>query len=156
MARSLATTRHWFMTALLEAGWAPAAVFALHLLASRVFLLYSTFPPLDIGMHVLGGAAIAFLAWRASYLASNANAIGTLNRAGLVVIVIGLTCAAAVLWEFAEFLSDRYLGTHAQGSLDDTLSDMLFGILGGAAFAAVAGLRRSQAQLPAPSDEPRR
>jgi di/tricarboxylate transporter len=69
------------------------------------------------------------------------------------VIVLGLTCAATVFWEFAEFLSDRYLGTHAQGALDDTLSDMLFGILGGTAFAAITGVRRSQAQLPAPSNE---
>jgi hypothetical protein len=132
--------RHWSIRALLEAGWAPAAVFVIHLLLSQVVRLYLTFPTSDIVMHLAGGLAIAFFFWRATALASEAGVIGRINRTGLGVVVFGLTCAAAVFWEFAEFLSDRYLGTQAQLGLSDTLGDMLCGIVGGSAFIAAMGL----------------
>jgi len=124
----------WPAAALIEAGWAPLGVFGLHVVASRVLHLYVVYPPADIAMHGLGGIAIAYFFWRAARRASEAGAIGTLNRAGLGVLVFGLTCAAAVFWEFAEYLSDRYMGTKAQLGLEDTLGDMLVGIVGGAAF----------------------
>jgi hypothetical protein len=126
--------RHWIVAGLFEAGWAPAAVFALHVLASRVFFLYALYPSTDIAMHLLGGIAISFFFWRTGALASRAGVIGPFNRAGLVVMTFGLTCAAAVFWEFAEFLSDRYLGTSAQRGLADTLKDMLLGIVGCVVF----------------------
>jgi len=132
--------RRWYITALVEAGWAPAAVFVLHALASRVLRLYVSHPPIDIAMHSLGGIAIAYFFWRAGSLASDAGVIGTLNRTGLSVMVFSLTCAAAVFWEFAEYLSDRYLGTKSQLGLPDTLGDMLFGILGGMVFLAGVNL----------------
>ena len=90
--------RHWFIAALLEAGWAPAAVFVLHVLASRVFFLYVAYPLVDVAMHFLGGIAIAFFFWRASVLAAEACVIGRVNRTGIGVVVFGLTCAAAVFW----------------------------------------------------------
>lgn len=37
---------------------------------------------------------------------------------------------AAVIWEFAEFVSDRYFGTGAQVSVADTMGDLLMGMLG--------------------------
>jgi len=123
--------------ALQQAGWAPATVFALHVLASRVLDLYRIYPPSDIPMHLLGGVAIAFFIWRGGDLAARAGLIGAINRAGLAVMTFGLTCAAAVFWEFAEYASDRYFGTTAQAGLADTLKDMLMGIAGGLAFLTV-------------------
>ena len=133
-AETLRSGAHWLVVALVEAGWAPLGVFGLHVVASRVFFLYVAYPPTDIAMHGLGGMAIAYFFRRAAHRASQAGAIGTLNRAGLGAMVFGLTCAAAVFWEFAEYLSDRYLGTKAQLGLEDTLGDMLVGIVGGGAF----------------------
>ena len=46
---------------------------------------------------------------------------------------------AAVIWELAEFLADRLFDVGALKSLNDTLSDMLFGMLG-AYEAPVASL----------------
>jgi hypothetical protein len=43
-----------------------------------------------------------------------------------------------VVWELAEWVSDRYLGTNAQLWLGDTLLDMLLGLTGGLMFVAVA------------------
>jgi hypothetical protein len=126
--------RHWLVASLFKAGWAPAAVFVLHVLASRVFFLYVAYPATDIAMHFLGGIAISFFFWRAGSLASRAGVIGAVNRVGLGVITFGLTGAAAVFWEFTEYASDRYLGTTAQLGLADTLKDMFFGIAGGVVF----------------------
>jgi hypothetical protein len=128
--------RHWLLSALLQAGWAPAAVFLFHAYASRVLRLYENHPASDIVMHAVGGLVISFFFWRTTSLAVGAGVIGAINRTGLSVIVFGLTCAAAVFWEFGEYLSDRYLGTRAQLGLDDTLGDMLVGIVGGVAFLA--------------------
>jgi len=122
------------VAALVQAGWAPLGVFGLHVVASRVLFLYVAYPPTDVAMHFLGGIAIAYFLWRAAVLASQAGPLGTIGRTGLGVMVFGLTCAAAVFWEFAEYLSDRCLGTKAQLGLEDTLGDMLVGIMGGVAF----------------------
>jgi hypothetical protein len=140
--QNLGNRRHWLTTALLEAGWAPVTVFTLHVLASRVLFLYIAYPPTDIAMHLLGGIAIAYFLWRAGCIALHAGVIGTVNRTGLGVMVFGLTCAAAVVWECAEFLSDRYFGTKAQLGLADTLGDMVVGIVGGVVFLAGVRLRR--------------
>ena len=130
--------RHWLLSALYQAGWAPAALFLFHAYASRLLRLNESHPATDIAMHALGGLAIAFFFWRTASLAGAAGVIGAINRTGLSVMVFGLTCAAAVFWEFGEYLSDRYLGTRAQLGLDDTLGDMLVGIVGGVALLAAA------------------
>ena len=99
-----------------------------------MLFLYVAYPPTDVAMHFLGGIAIAYFLWRAAVLASQAGPLGSIGRTGLGVMVFGLTCAAAVFWEFAEYLSDRCLGTKAQLGLEDTLGDMLVGIMGGLGF----------------------
>ena len=38
---------------------------------------------------------------------------------------------AAVLWEFAEFIFDNVFYLSIQRSLEDTLGDLFFGLLGG-------------------------
>lgn len=126
----------WITLTLRRAAWAPLLVLGLHLVAALALGLYRLWPPTDIPMHFLGGMAIAFFfahAYRA------AEEIGLLGRPAAVlgeVTVCALVGSATVFWEFAEFLSDRYLGSHLQDGLDDTLGDMLVGLLGGAAFLA--------------------
>ena len=126
----------WLSLTLRRAAWAPLLVFGLHVVAARVLGLYRLWPPTDIPMHFLGGMAIAFFfahAYRA------AEELDLLGRPAVVlrgVTVFALVGSATVFWEFAEFLSDRYLGTYLQKGLEDTLGDMLVGILGGVAFLA--------------------
>jgi hypothetical protein len=128
------------------AGWAPIAVFGIHVLFARVFAAYRAWPDLDIPVHFAGGAAIAFFFARAIREAAR---IGILRvRADVAAVcALSLTCTAAVFWEFAEYVSDHNFGTHAQGGLEDTLSDLLMGFLGGAAyvsFAAIASAARAR------------
>lgn len=55
-----------------------------------------------------------------------------------------MSSAPATSWELVEFLSDRLFSTGAQKSLEDTMLDILFGVLGGAAFASVRVSLRSR------------
>lgn len=127
----------WLLQTLRRAAWAPIAVFGLHVVSSYVGL-YGLWPPLDIPMHFLGGVAITYFISHAYRAAAEMDLLGRPAALLYVVTVLALTCSATVFWEFAEFLSDRYLGTHAQKGLADTLGDMLIGILGGLAFLAAA------------------
>ena len=126
----------------LGALWAPLAVLGLHLLSSRVLGLYERWPALDVPMHIAGGAAISYFIQRVLLQASLAGVLRA-ERWLTAALVLSLACTAAVFWEFAEFLADRYLGTHAQGGVPDTLGDIAIGIAGSAAFLGARALLSS-------------
>jgi hypothetical protein len=129
----------WIVQTLRRAGWAPAAVFAAHVVASKGFDAYRHVPHFDVPMHLLGGVAIAYFFHAGSRLGSAAGVLAPYHRLTHGLLVFGLTCATAVFWEFAEFLADRYLGTNMQGGdLNDTLLDLLLGMCGGLALLAAA------------------
>ena len=114
-----------------EGAWAPILVFGLHLLASRVYGWYGPYPDLDIPMHFAGGVAIAWFIHRFAVNAARAGWLAPFHGVTHIVLVLALATSSTVVWEFAEFFSDRYLGTHAQGGLQDTLLDMALGCAGG-------------------------
>lgn len=140
-------------TSLREAGWAPTLVFLLHVVLSRVFGAYIRFPPLDIPMHFFGGLAIAFFFGRSYRAAERLGLLGQPARWLYFVMVPAWATTATVLWEFAEFLSDRYLGTRAQLGLEDTLGDMLLGCLGSLVFLALVAMASRRQALISPSRE---
>ena len=129
---------HWSIEAIRRGGLPAIALFTFHVIASRGFHAYEQFPRLDIPMHFFGGLVIAYFFHRASIAASSHGIIGSFHRVTHSVLVFGLTCAAAVFWEFAEFITDRYFGTRAQLGLDDTLGDMLLGVCGGVTFIIIS------------------
>jgi hypothetical protein len=51
----------------------------------------------------------------------------------------------AVFWEFAEYASDRLQGTHLNLGVEDTLHDLLMGMLGGLAFVVGAAVSSREA-----------
>jgi hypothetical protein len=126
--------RAWVAASLRDAGWAPTLVFLAHVVASDAFGAYERFPPLDIPMHILGGIAISFFIGRSYGAAERLGLLGHPFRWLYFVVVFALATTATVLWEFAEYISDRYFGTHAQLGLRDTLLDMLLGCLGSLFF----------------------
>jgi hypothetical protein len=117
-----------------RAGWAPLVVFLLHVFISRVLNGYILYPPLDIPMHFFGGVAMAYFL-SASFTALPEDAVRVdLRAVAQFVFVVSLTATASTLWEFAEFTSDAFFGTHAQLGLEDTLLDMALGIAGGTSY----------------------
>lgn len=146
----------WLARTLRDAAWAPMLVLAFHLIASKIFDAYSAWPDLDVPMHLIGGIASAYWFHTASLHGSACSVLGPFHRLTHCLLVIGLTCAAAMGWEFAEFLSDRYLGTRMQcGDLNDTLLDMFLGMVGGIAFLTAAWTRgRLKPSIPSPTGLP--
>ena len=119
-----------------RAAWPPALVFAVHVVASLGFHAYARLPSLDLWMHLLGGCAIACCCARALDVLARDHAAVRLDARVQALLVFALTATAAVVWEFAEFASDRAAGTGAQVGLEDTLLDMALGMVGGALYLA--------------------
>jgi hypothetical protein len=143
----------WLVQTMRDAAWAPILVLALHLVASKLLNAYAIWPDLDVPMHFAGGIAIAYFFHIMSRLGSSCGVLGPFHRLTQCLLVFGLTSAAAVGWEFAEFLADRYFGTRMQlGDLNDTLKDLLLGIAGGSSFlvAEFVWSRFSQAAIGSP------
>ncbi len=81
-------------------------------------------------MHFLGGIAIAYFLVSLAGGLSTIGALGTPNKTGKGLIALGWSFSSAMFWEFAEFVSDRFFSTHAQGGIPDTMLDMAMGALG--------------------------
>lgn len=122
MTRPLTKTKELLLT-----GLAPIVVFTFNAIISKGTTLYEIYPAIDIPMHFLGGCAIAYMLVRFYKILPLPKTPYFFN---LLVVTAG-TISAAVIWEFAEFLSDHYLGTHTQLGLPDTMLDLLMGMLGG-------------------------
>jgi len=125
-----AAVRAWAVDLLRRRAWAPLSVLGLHLFLSRVAGAYRALPDLDLPVHLLGGVAFSWFALGAAEGLARRGLLGGPNRLALLGAAFLATASAALFWEFAEFLSDRWLGTRAQGGLDDTLLDMAMGVAG--------------------------
>lgn len=141
--------------ALRRYGWFPLAVFLAHEICSHVLDAYVRWPAIDIPLHFLGGFAIAYFAAGALRVFAERGLVRPPDPILRVLLLFALACTAAVFWEFAEWIADRYFGTNCQmDDLGDTLLDLAMGVLGGLACLLP--------QLPAagrdffrPSPEPR-
>jgi hypothetical protein len=114
-----------------ELCYFPTTVFTLHVICSRVLPVYAFFPEIDTLFHFIGGVAIAHAFILSLTYGQQHKVISKLNYLTSFLFVIALTATATVIWEFAEFLCDKYLLTNMQDGLADTMFDMFLGMLGG-------------------------
>ena len=138
-------TAAWIGGTLREAGWAPLLVLLVYVITAFIFNLFEVLPRLDLAMHFAGGLAAAYFFRRALAIRQRLWASHPLSSRREAVLVLVLTLAVALLWELAEFTSDRLFGTHEQLGTADTLRDLLAGMLGAIAYL---GLPRVFARLP--------
>jgi hypothetical protein len=117
--------------------WAPIIVLIAHGIAGKVF---GHEPYVDPIMHFSGGLAIAYFCWRACLLSP--ELFGKPSRLGIDLLALGLTCAAALFWEFGEFIAE-VKGTRVQRGLGNTMRDLFLGTLGGIVFIIGARVVRS-------------
>ncbi len=126
----------WLRTTFQQAAWAPLVVFVFDAVAESGFNADILYPWLDIPTHFCGGLAITYF-----FLVAIANSqvqMGRIPNLIQLLLSLGLTAITAVVWEFLEFASDVALGTKLNLGVVDTLSDLFFGLLGGAVMVAVA------------------
>lgn len=118
---------NWILSTLRESAWAPLSVFGFYLVG-LVFHWYDRFPPLDIPTHFMGGVAITY--FFRSAIKQSQKFLGDIPA--LVQIVFAFTCTGTtiILWEFYENAFDYLFGTTMVRGLEDTIMDMLVGMLG--------------------------
>lgn len=116
-------------------GWLPFSVLLVHEVCAHVIDGYRLWPPVDILLHFFGGFAIAFFVSGVTCVFAERRIIQSPDPVVYFLLMFGLTCAAAMFWEFAEWTADHTIGTTCQLGLDDTIGDMVVGVLGGMSFA---------------------
>ena len=135
----------WLKRTFQEAAWAPLAVFCFYAVAAKGFNAYILYSWLDMPTHFVGGIAITHFFRVATVHAQ--ELVGSIPRSIQLVLSLGLTAVTAVVWELLEFLSDITFGTHMNLGVSDTLSDLLFGLLGALVVVVAAALRSTRSQL---------
>ena len=122
-----------FRSVTLKILWAPVAVVILHSILAG---LIGHRRGLDPGFHFLGGVAGAFAFCQALVLIPRLTSrFAAVNARLLAVVAVAIV---AVLWECAEFASDRLFGSHIQLDQWDTMVDLALGV-GGAMIGAILG-----------------
>lgn len=117
----------WMIATLREAAWAPLSVFGFYLLGLALHL-FKLFPPLDIPVHFLGGVVITYF-YRVAIKHSQ-KLVGGIPLPIQVLFAFSCTGTTTILWEFYENILDFFVGTHMVRGLEDTLMDLLMGLLG--------------------------
>ena len=119
---------NWVLMTIRESAWAPLSVFVLYL-AVKALGAYQAYPWLDIPTHFLGGVAIAH--FYRSTIANSRKVVGSIPLSIQIALTLTCTGTTTVLWEFFEYASDFFFHTNMINGLEDTLEDMLMGLLGG-------------------------
>jgi hypothetical protein len=117
----------WILATLRESAWAPLSVFGFYLFGLALDL-YDIYPPLDIPTHFMGGMAITYFFRSAIY--HSQKFVGEIPLPIHIVLAFTGTGTTTVLWEFYEYIMDRFFGTQTMHGLNDTLLDMFVGLLG--------------------------
>jgi hypothetical protein len=123
----------------------PITVLALHELLGHLGIRRQH----DHLLHFLGGFSISFLIY--VVLKMLFPVIGRLTQTGLYLFTFVASLCAALFWEYGEFLSDFFGGTHVQQSASETMFDLMFGTIGTISalvliFATRIAIRRLKAQ----------
>jgi hypothetical protein len=141
-ARDTRRTRLWIIASLRELLHPLIVAYMAIAIGADAFRAYSYWPDLDVPMHYAGAVALTFVLDRSLARACEFRVLKPIGAWQRALAVFALVCMISMFWEIGEYLSDRYLGTHAQGGLDDTMTDMIIDVVGSAAFLAVRGLVR--------------
>lgn len=101
---------------------------------------YVVVPGLDLLVHA---AATGLLAAAARLLATRVRALPEdLSDVGLVVVTTALGALLAVLWEAGEWVGHSWIDEAIQVGYDDTVGDLVAGVLGSAVAGAALTVGR--------------
>lgn len=126
-----------FIQLLRRAAWAPVAVLIFHAIVAETAYRKA----LDFTVHFSGGAAIAYFLFVA--LHEFRDWLGSPTPFGRYVFSFTMACTVGVFWEFGEYFSDVFLGTHIQKELLNTMSDLIADATGAlSALALIFLIRR--------------
>jgi hypothetical protein len=124
---------NWMLATLRESAWAPLSVLIFYLVG-RSLGLYNLFPPLDMPSHFIGGVAITY--FYRSAIRNSQGIVGLIPSSIQTLLAFTSTGTTIILWEFYENVFDFFFGTHMVRGLEDTILDMLLGLLGALVLSA--------------------
>ncbi len=107
----------------------PLVVFVLHLIALYSGLYY-VIPRLDNALHFLGGMSIATGTLSFFTLAQQLHWMDIRRWWLRLLLCLGTVALAAISWECMEYVLDHTVGSHMQGGITDTMSDLLLALTG--------------------------
>lgn len=126
-------------------------MYALLLLAAPWFGttldFYGTWSPWDTVVHGLSGIPIA-LGWIFVLGVTASRTRLVLSPGVEALVVAALSVLVAFVWEVCEFVSDLTIGTEAQYSNHDTMTDMIAGAIGGLVVVVALLLHRTRGAFP--------
>lgn len=122
----------WILDSLREAAWAPLGVFGFYLLG-RSLQLFKLYPPLDIPTHFLGGVVITYF-YRVAIRHSQ-KLVGEIPFPVQVLFAFTCTGTTTIFWEFYENVLDFFFNTQMVRGVEDTIVDLLVGLLGALVFS---------------------
>jgi len=111
---------------------------------------------LDSVMHFAGGIVLGYFILGQIGYAVRKGWCRDPGRVVVLVLIVSLVTTGAVCWEIYEWLSDMYIGTHFQPSLDDTIKDLALGLTGGIVCAFMVFRTRAYDELLEPRERVRK
>ncbi len=117
----------WVLLTLFEAAWAPIVILQFYFVA-RGMRLFGYLPSLDRPTHLIGGIAIAYFFGVAIHHSQKLTG----KIPAPIQSLLAFTCAGTtmIFWEFYENISDYMLHARTVRGLEDTISDLFFGLAG--------------------------
>lgn len=115
----------------LEALLPAALVYAFQVAAIIFFNVYAYVPYYDTPMHVIGGVGIGMGVWHLGAALQQKRYWTIRSRALFIGVIVAATIAIAVVWEWYEFVVDALGVVRFQGTLADTMKDLVCGAIGG-------------------------
>jgi hypothetical protein len=101
-----------------------------------------SFSQIDIAMHILGGASVAWAVWAFMRYARAVKKMPILPFWFSVIFVVGAAAIVGVLWEQYQFLHDTFFHTDYQLTefgISDTMKDLADDLIGGFLLSVLVG-----------------
>lgn len=86
-------------------------------------------------MHLLGGFVLAWSVYLFYNLGQDSGFLSKLKTFELILMLVGVVAISSVLWEVHELLLDIYLDTNYIPGAQDTIEDLIMGLVGGLIFS---------------------
>ena len=98
---------------------------------------YTIIPQYDTLTHFVSSFIIAFLSFISIYILDEFWDGLQMDKYAMAFIVVVLTVALGVVWEFAEWSSDLLFGTYEQWGYADTIKDLFVDMIAGIVMAVL-------------------
>ncbi len=106
-----------------------------------VLNFYPTYSPFyDKFTHFLGSITVALLGFVSTIILEKYSKL-RLKKIHIIIFIIIFTLSIGTLWEMGEFTIDKIFETKNQYSLNDTMYDLIFDLLGGITIALIVYLK---------------